>query len=157
MIIDTLAQAARYEPLHPDFKAAFDFLRNTDLQSLALGRTEIDGDALFALTQSYETRPAQEGKLEAHRRYIDIQFVISGEEHIGYAPLGDQPPVEPFGTAKDIGFYHGDASFTQLSAGMFAVFFPHDAHLPGRHLATPSHVKKVVLKVLACNAVHQEG
>ena len=149
MIIDTLAQASRYEPLHPRFKAAFDFLRNTDLTALAVGRTEIDGDKLFALTQNYETQPAREGKLEAHRVYIDIQFVIAGEEYIGYAPLDDQPPTEPFNTEKDIGFYHGDASFTRVFAGMFAIFYPHDAHLPSRHLTTSAHVKKVVLKVLA--------
>ena len=147
MIIDTLAQASRYEPLHPLFKAAFDFLRNTDLHALAAGRTEIDGDRLFALTQAYETKPASDGKLEAHRLYIDIQFIIAGEEHIGYAPLEGQPPAGPFDGEKDIGFYHGDASFTRVPAGMFAIFFPHDAHLPSRHLSTPAHVKKVVLKV----------
>jgi len=148
MIIDTLDHAPLYEPLHPGFKAAFDFLRGADAQSLADGRTEIDGDRLFALTQSYETRPVQGGALEAHRKYIDIQFVISGEEHIGYAPLGATPyPMDAFDTAKDIGFFHGDASFVNISAGMFAIFFPHDAHLPGRHLATPTRVTKVVLKV----------
>ncbi|MCL1920279.1 MAG: YhcH/YjgK/YiaL family protein [Kiritimatiellaeota bacterium] len=149
MIIDTLTQASRYEALHPRFKAAFDFLRGTGLQSLAPGRTEIDGDDLFALTQAYETQPAQGGKLEAHRTYIDIQFVISGEELIGYAPLQGQPPAGPFDAEKDIGFYHGDASFTKLSAGMFAILFPHDAHLPARHLTTPAHVTKTVLKVRA--------
>jgi len=148
MITDTLEQASRYETLHAGFKAAFDFLRDTDLLSLAEGRTVIEGDRLFALTQSYGTRPVADGKLEAHRTYIDIQFIVSGEECIGYAPLGEQPPVDPFDTEKDIGFYHGEASFVKLSAGMFAVFFPHDAHLPGRHLGIPSQVKKVVLKVM---------
>jgi YhcH/YjgK/YiaL family protein len=148
MIVDTLAQASRYEPLHPRFKAAFDFLRGAGLLSLPDGRTEIDGDALFALTQTYETQPIHNGKLEAHRKYIDIQFVISGEEHIGYAPLGGQPPAGPFDAAKDIGFYHGEASFTRLAPGMFAIFFPHDAHLPSRYLTVPSQIKKVVLKVL---------
>jgi len=148
MIVDTLAEAARYEALHPGFRAAFDFLRDTDLASLAEGRTVIDGDRLFALTQSYETRPAAGGQLEAHRAYIDIQFIVSGEECIGYAPLGEQPVSTPFDAEKDIGFYHGDSSFVKLSAGMFAVFFPHDAHLPGRHLVVSSQVKKVVLKVL---------
>ena len=148
MIVDTLAQAFRYEPLHAGFKAAFDFLRDTDLRSLADGRTEIDGDRLFALTQSYETKPVADGKLEAHRKYIDIQFIVSGEEYIGYAPLDDQPESTPFDVEKDIGFYHGDADcFVKLSAGMFAIFFPHDAHLPGRYLAVSSQVKKVVLKV----------
>ena len=147
MIVDTLDRAPLYEPLHPRFKAAFDFLRDTDLLALPPGRTEIDGDNLFALTQSYETQPIQGGTLEAHRKYIDIQVVISGEEYIGYAPLADQPPVDAFDTEKDIGFYQGGGSFIRISAGMFAVFYPPDAHLPGRHIETPAHVKKVVLKV----------
>ena len=149
MVADTLAQAPLYEALHPGLAAAFGFLRDTDLRSLADGRTEIDGDRLFALTQSYETQPLQGGKLEAHRKYIDLQFIISGEEQIGYAPLGGQPPVAPFDTEKDIGFYHGDASLVKVSAGMFAIFFPHDAHLPGRHLTAPASVKKVVLKIMS--------
>jgi len=147
MIVDTLSQAPRYEPLHPRFKAAFDFLRDTDLRALPLGRTGIDGDHLFALAQAYETRPVQGGALEAHRKYIDIQFVISGDEYIGYAPLGDQPPVDPFDAGNDIGFYRGEASLINVSAGMFAIFYPLDAHLPGRCLTAPENVKKVVLKV----------
>ena len=150
MIIDILTQSSRYEALNPLFEAAFRFLRGTDLQSLADGRTVIDGDRLFALTQSYETQPAQDGKLETHRQYIDIQFIISGEEYIGYAPLDGLHLACPFNTEKDICFHHGDAAgFTRLTAGMFAVFFPYDAHLPGRHFTAPARVKKVVLKVLA--------
>jgi len=147
MIADTLDRASLYEPLHPKFKMAFDFLRDTDLLSLPPGRTEIDGDTLFALTQSYETRPVQGGALEAHRKHIDIQFVVSGEEYIGYAPLAGLPPEGPFDDAKDIGFYQGGGSLVKIPAGTFAIFFPHDAHLPGRHTGAPAHVRKVVLKV----------
>jgi YhcH/YjgK/YiaL family protein len=149
MIIDTLENAGRYECLHTRFKAAFHFLNNTNLAAQQEGRFEIDGDRLFVLTQTYQTKPLEGGKLEAHRKYIDIQFVVSGEEYIGYAPLTDQKPVEPFNTDKDIGFYHGDASFTKISAGMFAIFYPNDAHLPSRYLQTTTSVKKIVIKV-AC-------
>jgi YhcH/YjgK/YiaL family protein len=147
MVIDTLANSARYECLHPRFKAAFAFLRRADLDAIALGRTEIDGSALFALTQAYETKPIQEGKLEAHRKYIDIQFILEGEEFIGYAPLGGQPVSKPFDAEKDIGFYDGEAWFTRLRKGMFAIFFPEDAHLPSRHTDKPFQVKKIVLKI----------
>jgi YhcH/YjgK/YiaL family protein len=147
MIIDTLDHCRQYEQLHPRFKAAFDFLKRTDIDAIALGRTEIDGTALFALVQEYETKPIQEGKLEAHQKYIDIQVVLQGEEFMGYAPLGGQPPAKAFDPEKDIGFYDGEAWFTRFRKGMFAIFFPQDAHLPGRHTEKPTKVKKIVLKI----------
>jgi YhcH/YjgK/YiaL family protein len=147
MIIDTLDHCARYEALHPRFKAAFAFLRRPETAALACGRTEIDGTALFALVQEYETKPIQEGKLEAHKRYIDIQMVLEGEEFMGYAPLGGQTAATPFDPDKDIGFFDGEAWFTRFRKGMFAVFFPQDAHLPGRYTERPAKVKKIVLKI----------
>jgi len=147
MIVDTLAQAARYADIHPRFQAAFDFLQKTNWESVADGRIEIQGKDLFALIQRYETKPLCEAKLEAHRLYIDIQFIISGEEAIGYAPLADQKETTPFNSEKDIGFYAGRASFTRLEKGMFAIYFPHDAHAPGRFLETPCAVRKAVLKI----------
>lgn len=147
MVIDTLDNSARYESIHPLFKAAFEFLRRPDIEATPDGRFEVDGPRLFALTQAYATRPIGEGKLEAHAKYIDIQFIVSGEELIGYAPLKNQTAAQPFDVEKDIGFYEGAACFTLLSKGMFAIFFPHDAHLPGRYSEQPNHVKKIVLKI----------
>ena len=147
MIIDTLENCSRYESLHPRFKAAFDFLKRPGIEATPVGRVEVDGTQLFALTQEYETKPIRDGKLEAHKKYVDIQFIVSGEEFIGYAPLTRQGSAKPFDAEKDIGFYDGEAWFTLLRAGMFAIFFPQDAHLPGRYTEKPAHVKKIVLKI----------
>lgn len=147
MIIDTLENCSRYESLHPRFKAAFDFLKRPETVNAPIGRFDLDGDALYASTQAYETKPIHEGKLEAHRKYIDIQFILEGEEFIGYAPLKNQTPVKPFEADKDVGFYDGEAWFTLLRKGMFAIFFPEDAHLPGRYTEKQSHVKKIVVKI----------
>jgi YhcH/YjgK/YiaL family protein len=149
MIVDTLDHSEQYISLHPRFQAAFAFLKNTDLHALPEGRLEIDGTNLFALTQNYQTKPVADGKLEAHRKYIDIQVVVSGEEYIGYAPLTGQAPVDPFNPEKDMGLYHGDANLIKISSGMFAIFYPHDAHLPCRQVQGPCAVKKIVVKV-AC-------
>lgn len=147
MVIDTLAHSARYEALHPRFKAAFAFLNRPETAAVALGRTDIDGTSLFALVQTYQTKPIQEGKLEAHKKYIDIQYILDGEEFMGYAPLGTQPVATPFDPEKDVGFYDGEAWFTRFRKGMFAIFFPQDAHLPGRHTDKPTQVRKIVLKI----------
>ena len=147
MVIDTLVNCRSYESLHPNFKAAFDFLHRPDIEALPPGRIEIDGTALFAMIQGYETKPVQEGKLEAHRKYIDIQVVLKGEEALGYAPLGGQPVAKVFDTEKDVGFYTGTSCLTILCKGMFAILFPQDAHLPGRLVDKPSFVKKIVVKI----------
>ena len=147
MVIDTLDHSAHYENLHPRFKAAFAFLKKPGIEAIATGRTEIDGAALFALVQEYETKPIHEGKLEAHRKYIDIQLVVEGEEFMGYAPLNGQSAAKAFDSEKDCGFYDGEAWFTRYRKGMFAIFFPQDAHLPCRYTEKPSKVKKIVLKV----------
>ncbi|HEY2574566.1 MAG TPA: YhcH/YjgK/YiaL family protein, partial [Verrucomicrobiaceae bacterium] len=86
MIQDTLPLSARYESLSPRFARAFDFLRTVD-GTQSLGRHEIDGDQVFALVQSYATKPVEEALFEAHRKYIDVQFLFSGRETILWAPL----------------------------------------------------------------------
>ena len=78
MITDILTNAERYTPLHPRFAAAFEFLRRPDLDTLSTGRHVIDGDELFVLIQRSSGRTREEAKLESHRRYIDIQYVIAG-------------------------------------------------------------------------------
>lgn len=147
MVIDTLKNCTHYESLHPHFKAAFDFLKKPDVHTLPIGRTDIAGNAVFALVQHYETKPINEGKLEAHRKYIDIQFIADGEEFVGYAPLGNQKVAHPYDTDKDFALYEGESWFTLLRKGMFAIFFPQDLHLPSRHTEKPSQVKKIVIKV----------
>lgn len=147
MILDLLAHTAPYERLHPCFSSAFAFLRRADLPTLAAGRHATDGDRIYALVQDYDTRPLAEGLLEVHRRYIDIQYVVSGAELIGYAPLAAQPVAEAYAADKDIAFLQGPADPIPLRAGQFMILFPHDAHMPGRTAGEPAKVHKVVLKV----------
>ena len=147
MILDHLARVATYEKLHPRFAACFAFLRRTDLPTLAQGRHAIDDERAFALVQEYDTKPWAEGSLEVHRRYIDIQFVVAGEESIGFAPLTAQAVRESYDEAKDIAFLEGTGEPFTLRAGHFAIFFPNDAHMPGRTTGEPTRVRKIVIKV----------
>ena len=148
MILDTLEHATRYESLHPAFAAAFGFLRRPETAALADGRHAIDAERVYAILQTYDTRPWADGFLEVHRRYIDIQCLLAGEELIGFAPLAGQAVQTPYDAAKDIAFLHGAADPIHLRPGLFAVFFPHDAHMPGRSLgAAPVKVRKAVVKI----------
>ena len=147
MIVDKIENAKLYYNLGDRMKKALDYIKQTDLKSLQPGKYEIDGDNIFALISEYQTKAESEGKLEAHRKYIDVQYVIEGEELMGYAPLGNQQILEPYKEENDIIFYTGEKSFTKVSKGMFAIFFPTDVHMPGICVENKSAVKKLVIKV----------
>ena len=147
MIIDKIENATIYKNLGERIKKSFDYITQTDLKNLASGKYEIDGENIFALISEYKTKPESEGKLEAHRKYIDVQYVIDGEELMGYAPLNGQEILDPYKEENDIVFFKGDKSFTKITAGMFAIFFPEDVHMPGISTGKISDVKKLVIKV----------
>ena len=146
MLIDNLQNADRYSPLHPDFIGAFAFLRRVDVDRLPNGRHEIDGDRIYAIVSRDQGRGREQSLLEAHRRYIDIQFVVSGEECIGWLPLSDCKRVSsPYNADKDLEFFFDrPATWLVVSPGNFAVFYPEDAHAP---LAAQGPIHKVVVKV----------
>jgi len=149
MILDTLNQSTRYRALDPRLGQAFDWLE-TFRPDLPDGRYDIDGDAVFALVQSYETKPAPERKFEAHRRYADVQYIAEGSELMYYAPVKTLAPDSPYNEAKDVTLYPEPEQSTALrmAPGSFAVFFPPDGHKPGCVDAGPERIRKVVLKVL---------
>ena len=147
MIIDKIENAHLYKNISERISKSFEYIRTTDLKNLPAGRYPIDGENIFALVSEYQTKLEPEGKLEAHKKYIDVQYVISGEELMGYVPLGNQQILEPYKEENDIVFYTGDNSFTKVSEGMFAIFFPEDVHMPGIASSKSSSVKKLVIKV----------
>jgi len=147
MIVDTLAQSERYRHLHPGFAAAFDFATSCDIEALAPGRHVIDGDRLFVSIDHTEGRGRAEARLESHRRYIDIQLTIDGNEEIGWRPLSQcRTPAAPFDEPRDIRFYD-DApdSWVSVPRGRFAIFFPDDAHAP---LGGTGLLKKAIFKIV---------
>lgn len=147
MIIDKIENAHLYKGLGNRIQKAFEYINKTDLINIKPGKYEIDGENIFALINEYKTKPESEGKLEAHRKYIDVQYVISGEELIGYTPLGNQIILEPYKEENDVEFFKGEKSFTKVSEGMFAIFFPEDVHMPWIITGKISFVKKLVIKV----------
>jgi len=147
MIIDKIENAHFYKNIGERISNSFEYIKATDLKTLPAGKYPIDGENIFALVSEYKTKSEQEGKLEAHKKYIDVQYVISGEELMGYVPLGGQRILDQYKEENDIVFFTGDKSFTKISEGMFAIFFPDDVHMPGISTGKISNVKKLVIKV----------
>lgn len=148
MIIDSLTHASAYRHLGPRFAAAIDWLQGAT-SALADGRIEIAGEDVFALVQTYETVPSTEKKYESHRAYADIQFVLSGDEIIHYAPAPALRPATDYDAQKDFLLYADPPESTPLhcGAGTFAIFFPQDAHKPGCIGGGAARIKKIVVKV----------
>jgi YhcH/YjgK/YiaL family protein len=151
MIVDTLANRHLYTQLSPRLAIALAHLADTDFSQLEVGNYPLEGKDIFVIVNDYETKPKEIEPFEVHQQYIDVQYVVSGEEEFGYLPLANQIPSKPYFDKHDYAEYDyeankDDAAFIPLKAGMFALFFPGDIHMPGTS-ATPQKVRKVVIKV----------
>ena len=147
MILDRLENAHLYENLSASFRAGLEFLRRPDLPELAVGKYPIQGEAVFAVVQEYTAKPVEEGKYEAHRKYADIQYIVGGRELIGCTNVDGLEPLDDYDEERDIQFFAGTGDLFKIEAGMFAVFFPHDAHMPSLAVQAGEQVMKVVIKV----------
>ncbi len=147
MILDTLDNYYLYQSINERIAKGFSFIQNTDLDAILEGKHDIKGDTIFALVQEYQTKPLAECKLESHKKYIDIQYVIRGEEFMGVTTKNNQKVLE-VNEEKDYTFYEGTTSLVRVSKGMFTIFFPDDLHQPCVQTESVSEVKKVVIKVL---------
>ena len=150
MIVDALKNAELYRNVLPRLAAAFDYLATFD-PATPDGKHAIDEDRVYAQVQTYATKPAAEKKWESHRRYADVQYIVSGRELIGVAPTEALAGATPYNETKDVVNYAGPSvasSTLYVEGGQFAVFFPHDGHQPGVAAGGESEVRKVVVKVL---------
>lgn len=147
MILTSLTNADLYATIHPRLAQGIAYLRSGDWQGKAPGTYVLDGDALSANIQQYDTIQPDEARWEAHRVYTDIQYVISGREGIAVGMLENFTPITEYAPDKDILFFDGSGDVVDLDAGMLTILFPHDVHKPRLTAGEPSHVEKIVLKV----------
>ena len=147
--INRKAFAVSYFKHKERWDKAFTFLKESDLSNMELKRYEIDGNSLFAPVSEYVSKNEEDAKFEAHRKYIDIQYVVSGKELIGVAPVTQQKDIlEPYSEEKDIMFMTvSQAVNYQALPDRFFRFFPDDLHRPGLRDGENSPVRKVVVKV----------
>ena len=146
MILDKIENSDLYSNLNDRIALAFEYIQSTDLANTENGTYEIDGKNVFAMVQDYHTKPWEEGKVEAHHKHIDVQYIVSGEELMGVATLSNEKAYEE-NLEGDYVFFHCPTRPVLVSSGMFTIFFPDDLHMPGIKVSEPSYVKKVVVKV----------
>lgn len=149
MILDRLENASLYFGYNSRMKAAFEFLRQHRDGNLADGEHEVDGRNLFAIVKDFATRELKGPVWESHRNYIDIQYVVSGVERMGWAHLDylKNGVTTPYDPANDAALYEGDGVWIDMKAGEFVVFGPSDAHAPIIKLNGCEKVRKIVMKV----------
>ncbi|MDR0641972.1 MAG: YhcH/YjgK/YiaL family protein [Treponema sp.] len=147
MILDRSANFKLYGGLGPEFKAAFEFIRANRFEKAAPGRHALEGDMYYML-QQYETRPESEGFFEAHRAYIDLQYMVSGRERHNYANIAALEARDAYNAEKDLAVYDGKGCGFVLNQGFFVVYFPEDAHMPNLWVdGNPASVVKLVVKI----------
>lgn len=147
MITDHISKAALYFPISERLKMALQYLSKTDFSKLAPGRYDIDGDNVYAMVQEYSTKPVADCALEAHKKYIDVQFMAEGEECIGYESMAKQEIAEPYHENEDYWLFNGNPGLIKYTKGMFAVLYPQDLHMPKVISGESMEVRKVVVKV----------
>ena len=146
MIKDSIKRAETYYNISENLKKGFEWIKNNDLKNMPDGRYEIS-DEIYANLQSYQTK--DNAPYEAHRNYIDIQYMVDGEEVSGVTDYSNCSTIENYDKEKDIEFLkiNEKEKFYQIKEGEFFVFFPHDAHKPALKVQESKKVKKVIVKV----------
>ena len=152
LIIGNISEAASGFSKYPEaVREALQYLCQQDFKNMADGRYPIHGEDSFAILQRYNTRVPESGKPEAHRQYVDIQYIVEGREELGWCPMSPELKVcEPYDGEKDIVFFDKliPISGITLEAGSFAVLYPTDVHRPCGSLGDSSvPVTKVVVKI----------
>ena len=142
MILCPWKDIKKYAALLPGIEEAFDAVNA--LETLEAATYSLSNDNRFFVAVGTTKAP---DVAEAHRKYMDIQYIVKGQEVMGWADLADCKPEGEFNTEKDIGMYSGDFSYITVKEGMCYVAFPEDAHMPGRHLDVPNDFVKVVVKL----------
>ena len=145
MIIDSVNNINNYKGLDKIYDV-LEFIKKTDFSQMALGKYHIDGENLFYMVQEYDTKQ-DESIGEVHKKYIDIQLIVKGEEIIGYAPLSCEKKLVEEKLDNDCIFYSCETTKLLLKDGDFMVLYPSDIHSPGLMNKVSSKCRKVVFKV----------
>lgn len=144
MIVCPFKELGRYASVIPGLEEAVKAVQS--IESMEPATIPLSGGNKI-LVQQGTTKAAQGQLLEAHREYLDIQYIVKGRETVGWAPVDTLTLDGEFNTTKDKGMYSGHCDFMEIGEGYCYVVYPEDAHMPGCHLETPSAYQKLVIKL----------
>lgn len=145
--IDKVQFAKQYHLNQAAWDKAFAFLKNTDLKTLKNGRHVIDSNIVYAIVTEAPSKDYDKTAFESHRKYIDLQYVITGEENMAKTAVPSVTVNKPYDEAADIAYYTGDGKIYTVPAGTFMLFFPTEAHRPNITPGGNKVVKKIVIKI----------
>lgn len=150
MILDTITNASVYEGLHAGIDMALKAMAAYTPENYETGKVELDGDKVFLLRNAYTTNDPANAKFEAHRAYIDVMYMVEGEETIYVKPTSQLSNItmeyDPAGDAL-LADMDADTTPVRLTAGSFIVLMPQDAHAPACWVGEAKGVKKIIGKV----------
>lgn len=146
---DIVEFARQYHLNKSYWDKALSYLKNTDLNKIAKGKYPIDGDNVFASVTEDSTKDFNKTNWESHKKYIDIQYVIKGEEKIGVFPVSNSVVTKNYDEKKDVANYSANGKLYSSKPGTFFIFFPSDAHRPNITTGGNKPDKKIVIKVKA--------
>lgn len=131
---------------------AIEYLKENDLVSMTPGKYELDGDNMILQVLDVETTDRCNLRPEVHRTYIDVQFLAKGKEKIGcYPDMGDNEIDEDLLGTRDLIFYENNENaretHLEMEEGSYAVFYPHDVHIPAIAKDESMTIRKIVVKV----------
>jgi biofilm protein TabA len=139
--------AEQYHKNQAEWDKAFAFMRDRDLSSLKPGKYAIDGDNVYAMITDAPSKTFEQSAWESHRKYIDLQYVIRGQEKIGVVPLSKATVSKPYDETKDFAHYTAEGEYYIAKPGTFFLFFPGDVHRPNIKVDGYDVVKKLVIKI----------
>ena len=146
MVLDKLTNSEMYNSLNPSFKAVFEKLKTLDPKD---GEIEfvIDEGNVFAHTSVVEQASTAKRQFEAHKKFIDIHFILQGEEQFVYANLSELTAVTEYDDADDCFMLEGKGSTLTLKAGDFLIAYPEDAHIPTLVKTSSDNIVRGVVKI----------
>ena len=150
MIYGHIEHHSTNECLPAAIKKCLQYLNDTDLAQLSIGKHVIDGELMYANVMEFNTGDAAEKFAEVHKEYIDVQCLISGTEMIQFALADKENAIEkPYDEANDFYLVQNMKHVNQLVLypHMFAIFFPEEPHKPGCFITESAPIKKIVIKV----------